>query len=80
MGNSSLMTIRDWLKRLPEPYKKQALMNTYIFGAEGLDIKVLTIYDALMEAFNWCSTDEGFDYWDNVHLDAYLGEFDIKKD
>lgn len=52
-------------KHLPEPYRSQALINT---TARGLDLDRpldgrTSLWDALLSAFIWEDTPEGFAYW-----------------
>lgn len=65
MGESK--TILEWFDELDEPYRSQAIANT---KTEMLRNKDLTLIGALLGAFSWSESNEGFDYW--VELDEQL--------
>ena len=55
-----MKTIIDYLNTLPEPYKTQAINNT---GDKNLNRKVKSLNEALMSAFPWQGSPEGYRYW-----------------
>lgn len=59
-------TIREHLNDLPEPYRTEALENESK-GANCDGIEEDTISDALMCAFLWSSTPQGFYYWSDFY-------------
>jgi hypothetical protein len=58
-------TIKEYLETLPEPYRSQALKNTYKIHLDeaGKD----SVGHALKSAFFWESSPEGHDYWENFY-------------
>lgn len=56
-------TILEWFNELPEPYKSEAIENMDIDGSQMDE----SIYFALLGAFNWKNSKQGFDYWNNLH-------------
>lgn len=54
-------TIKEWLSELPEPYRTQALdnydSNFYPYNTARF------LSDALMYAFDWKLSPQGFEYW-----------------
>lgn len=69
IDNITIMkTIRQWLKELPEPYKKQALMNlTTIPYRSGIDNEDAgSMRGALYVAFEWDKSPEGHYYWEDL--------------
>lgn len=57
-------TIREWLEELPEPYRTQALENT---SKTNLQIFVSNIKTAIQFAFIWSDSDQGHNYWSDLH-------------
>jgi len=58
------------LQKLPEPYKTKALAqaNEEFFNESLSPLRpIITRADALVNAFNWATSSEGYDYWLNVH-------------
>lgn len=64
-----MKTIREWLEELPEPYRTQALenCNSMRLSISGLSDIVETSRIAIMSAFHWDSSPEGFHYWDELY-------------
>lgn len=68
-----MKTIREWLEELPEPYRTQAIDNyenpeCNMYKSEDCTISEpipKNLVDAISEAFIWCDTPEGFNYWVN---------------
>ena len=56
--------IKDWLNNLNNPYKKQAITN---LNTSVRDLKVNSISNALLLAFNWNTSLEGREYWGEVY-------------
>lgn len=56
--------IKDWYKNLKQPIKNQAITNLKLSCK---NIKVDNLSDAIMLGFDWKSSKEGFEYWDNVY-------------
>lgn len=57
-------TIKEWLEELPEPYRTQALNNA---DEVLLECTEETQSEALKGAFMWFTTEEGHDYWSQLH-------------
>jgi len=62
-----MKTTKQWLESLNEPYKSEALSNM-IKGVS--DAKVKTMSEALLTAFPWNHTKQGFQYWDELFRQA----------
>ena len=58
------MTIQDFLQQLPEPHRSQALKNSEF--SDTLQNECDSLVDALMDAFIWDSTIEGYIYWSDI--------------
>ena len=56
--------IKDWLNKLNNPYKQQAITN---LNTSVKEIKVNNICDALSLAFSWKHSKEGLEYWNEVY-------------
>ena len=54
--------IREWFIELPEPYQTQVIDNTDL---DVLQTFVSSIDHALIVAFPWAHTQQGYEYWDN---------------
>lgn len=59
-----MKTILEYLKELEEPYKTQALNNT---SDEILKEDVKTLEEAIKLAFVWEKSQQGWNYWNEVH-------------
>lgn len=60
-------TIEEWLNELEEPYRTQAIENTKrLAGTERLYEPADNITDALMSAFIWETSPEGYEYWSDL--------------
>jgi hypothetical protein len=60
-----MKTIREWLNELPEDVRDKAIANT---EENVLAIKFYTnLADALNGAFIWEESQQGFDYWNEIH-------------
>lgn len=55
-----IITIKEWLLRLPSPYKERALLN--LLPSEA-DKPIKSLKWALASAFIWGETPEGGRYW-----------------
>jgi hypothetical protein len=64
-------TTRQWLKDLPEPYRDQALENENKNG-NNTNEKCDSLPDALIKAFSWPESKEGYIYWDRIHIKLVL--------
>jgi hypothetical protein len=62
-----MQTIEQHFNQLLEPYKGQAIENTdkYFRGR-----KCESLSDALYIAFVWKDTEQGHEYWNELHADA----------
>ncbi len=61
-----MKTIREHLNDLPEPYRTEALANNK--NQSSWDkVKEDDISEALLGAFNWLDTPQGYDYWSNFY-------------
>lgn len=59
-----MKTIREWLEELPEPYRTQAIDNTM---ERELSQAEPSMHEAILGAFVWEETIEGFYYWAKLH-------------
>jgi hypothetical protein len=60
-----MKTIREWLNELPEDVRDKAIANTseeLLKFEESEDLR-----DALLAAFIWMPSNEGFDYWFKIY-------------
>ena len=57
------MTISEWIEVMQEPYKTQA-KNNFAFE-DGEDYQYIST--AVLHAFNWNVTPEGFGYWNSYY-------------
>lgn len=56
--------IRKWLHELPEPIRTRALKNMRDIKK---DVVLTSISDAIIGAFDWDSTKQGYDYWNDLY-------------
>lgn len=56
--------IKDWLKELKHPIKNKAITN---LNTNIKNLEVESLSSALLIAFNWKTSVEGFDYWDEIY-------------
>lgn len=60
-------TIKEWLEGLEEPYRGQALENLRISdekdGIITSDCILESVTDAVLKAFIWEDSNEGYRYW-----------------
>ena len=59
-----MKTILEWLQELPEPYRSESIDN--VTKAKRME-KRKCLEDALLSAFLWEETKQGWEYWDNLH-------------
>lgn len=77
-------SIRKYLKTLPEPYRREALMNATISPTRNIDTyMVSSLGEAISSAFVWMKTlsrfpNQGQEYWANIRERATSGEFYVK--
>ncbi len=64
MTNIAEKTIKEWFNTLPEPYRCEAFKNTSPDILEGTQPDLPT---ALSESFHWWDTNEGGEYWEQLH-------------
>lgn len=57
-----MKTIKQWLEELPEPYRTQALEN---LKSDKYD----SIEKALLNAFDWWNSPEGWNYWSEFYME-----------
>jgi hypothetical protein len=62
--NNMEKTIKDWLMELPDGYRERALANMTKYALEWSDV---SLKDALCCAFAWDESQEGSDFWVEVH-------------
>ena len=65
-------TIQEWFNELGEPYRTQAMKNT---KKDNLMYDRNSLSQAILGAFYWLKTDEGYVYWMDLYdtiLDAGL--------
>ena len=58
-----MKTVKEWLSKLPEPARSHALDNCEIPESITAD----SILEALMIAFVWERTVEGWFYWNDIY-------------
>ena len=58
-------TAKEWFKQLKEPYRTQATRNINLTQTSST---FPTLSFAIMGALNWSDSKQGFDYWNNIHL------------
>lgn len=61
MSAATYRTLRTHLKKLPEPYRTQAIANTDRSILKHKAIR--TVKDAVWVAFSWEESPEGYEYW-----------------
>ncbi len=61
-----MKTIKEWLNELPEPERSQAIENMQP-DAEG-QITARNKAEAVIQAFVFSQTPQGFSYWNNIHF------------
>jgi len=59
-------TIAEWFEELPEPYKTKALDNVMSQNSVTLVSSDTSLSDALVGAFDWSITPEGFYFWNEL--------------
>lgn len=63
-----MKTLLEWLESFPEPYKEKAIANCKKISSEEMLItKCPSLSNALISAFSWSETQEGFEYWNKLH-------------
>lgn len=67
----NMKSVKQWFEALPEPYKTQALNNTQ---QHRVTRETTALSGAVMIAFEWGKTTEGFDYWDSLYRKIQKGE------
>lgn len=60
-----MKTINEWLNELEEPYRTQAINNSFYNINKTEKAKSLSF--ALSMAFIWDKTNEGHDYWEKLN-------------
>lgn len=58
-----MKTVKEWLEELPEPQSGLALKNT---SKAKLKLPRKSLLEALMSAFNFTASEQGYDYWEQV--------------
>ena len=61
-------TIKQWLEECTEPWAINAFKYT-IEDGRTLEFNAISLGEALLHAFNWSQTEEGYTYWFNIHFD-----------
>lgn len=59
-----MKTTEEWFKELPEPYGTEAIENTPELE---LRMKRASLKEALVLAFIWKITPQGYAYWAGLH-------------
>ena len=62
-----MKTYKELLSQLAEPHRKKALANLAPWNAEK---KAVSVSDAILEAFEWKTSPEGGNYWDDVWFET----------
>ena len=60
-----MKTIEEWLKTLPEPYRRRALKN---MNKNIKENKCCTQHAAIMDGLNWSESPQGVTYWEKLFL------------
>ncbi len=56
-------TIKEWLNTLKEPYKSKALRQT---NEDILNLYCDSLLNSLYQMFDWESSFEGWEYWNDL--------------
>ena len=67
-----MKTIRSHLVNLKPAHRDAALTN---MNPDGMKITVSSINLALMRAFNWRASPEGYDFWEGIALELDTGTY-----
>lgn len=59
-----MKTIKEWFNDLPEDVREKALKNT---NEAVLKQKSINLKMALLGAFTWEFSPEGYEYWKSIH-------------
>ena len=59
------MTIKQHFETLPEPIRSKALANVEPLIQDRTEN---SLADALINGFMWWTSKEGWEYWDQVHI------------
>jgi len=62
-------TIQQWLETIADDTVRKAALNNMLPTHAGYSAKGLE--DAILGAFDWEKTSEGFLYWEEIHSAAY---------
>ncbi len=65
--------ILKYLEKLPSPYKEMAIYNYHKQKFPQINDKVSSLFDAIINGFEWCKTDQGDDFWQEVYDVSYYG-------
>lgn len=68
-------TINEWLKQLPEPQQTEAIDNVVAQNRANLAKRTSSLPVAISSGFMWFKTEQGLEYWQEVHDRAMRGEF-----
>lgn len=68
-----MKTIKEWLNELPEPIRGKAFNNVPECGTVVWEIPATSMYDAIVGAFIWKDTPQGYDYW-TLMAESYYGD------
>lgn len=69
------ITHLELLKRLPSPYREQAIENN-TQAESWLNLQGTTLKAALAQSFKWDGTPQGRDYWVDIYERIEAGEFE----
>ena len=61
-----MATIEQHLNNLSEPHRTEALKNT-IHELKDFELGDITDSEALIRAFDWEESSQGFDYWEQLY-------------
>lgn len=74
------LPIETWLKMLPEPYRSQALENLKKHGWDNDDQEEESADDALSLAFDWETSLQGYEYWNELYEKLFDGKVNLQSD
>ena len=63
MKTAEEKTVKQWLNTLKEPYKTKALNN---LNKRVTNVKAINLNKALLQAFDWDMSLEGYEYWSDL--------------
>lgn len=70
-----MKNVRQWLETIAdEEIREKAFRNMYTANEA---YEPTTLAQAIMSAFRWCNSPEGFNYWDKIYGIALLEKLEV---